>query len=300
MLVPLSRHILIWKYREQNYWGHVVWTGGVFSLILTVLLAYGQWVGPLQVKIVNERIDLPQLNLDRPLRIVAIADAQWQSVANKAYLEYVVNQVNLQYPDLIVWLGDLVEKDPSELTALKALQNLQAKQGKFAVLGNHDYYIAGSSGPSLAASRQIEDFWTEGGFVLLRNAAVRLQLNQGVIGIGGVESSWFNQQNHAEVNNQIETMQTDFNILLSHEPTSINSNANTSLYQFGLAGHCHGGQVDLPIIGAPIVPPGCLRGHIEGWQNVNGLDTYITSGIGTGLLRLRLGAPAEITVIDIY
>ena len=66
-----------------------------------------------------------------------------------------------------------------------------------------------------------------------------------------------------------------------------------------LAGHTHGGQVWLPIIGAPLVPSSVGQRYARGHVNEEGVDMFVTSGIGTSILPFRFMVPAEIAVVTI-
>jgi len=66
-----------------------------------------------------------------------------------------------------------------------------------------------------------------------------------------------------------------------------------------LAGHTHGGQVRLPIIGSPIVPSSYGQKYVAGHINDAGFDMFVTTGIGTSILPFRFMVPPEIAVVTI-
>lgn len=77
-----------------------------------------------------------------------------------------------------------------------------------------------------------------------------------------------------------------YSILLMHEPDYVD-NIDLNNYDLILAGHSHGGQVRLPLIGSIITPVGSKKYHNE-YYNISGKPLYVSSGIGTSLMRLRL------------
>ncbi|HEX6279978.1 MAG TPA: hypothetical protein VFZ49_08175, partial [Pyrinomonadaceae bacterium] len=66
-----------------------------------------------------------------------------------------------------------------------------------------------------------------------------------------------------------------------------------------IAGHTHGGQIWLPILGAPIVPSSYGQKYVAGHIRENGLDMFVTTGIGTSILPFRFMVPPEIAVLTI-
>jgi predicted MPP superfamily phosphohydrolase len=67
-----------------------------------------------------------------------------------------------------------------------------------------------------------------------------------------------------------------------------------------LAGHTHGGQVCLPIIGCPVIPSSYGQKYAYGHVRENNVDMFITTGIGTSILPVRFNVPPEIAVLKIY
>ena len=66
-----------------------------------------------------------------------------------------------------------------------------------------------------------------------------------------------------------------------------------------LAGHTHGGQINLPVLGAPIIPSNYGQRYTKGFVRDPDVDVFVTSGIGTSLLPFRFGVPPEIVVLEI-
>jgi hypothetical protein len=86
-------------------------------------------------------------------------------------------------------------------------------------------------------------------------------------------------------------------ILFRHDPGSLIK--TKSSFDIALAGHLHGGQVFIPGFGAPIVPGKSPRRWAQGWTELPLGRLFVTNGIGTSILPIRLGAPPEFVVLDL-
>jgi len=86
------------------------------------------------------------------------------------------------------------------------------------------------------------------------------------------------------------------NILLSHNPNSFNRAAELGI-ELSLAGHTHGGQVCLPVVGSVWGRSKLGERFVEGWNRLNGTQIYVSRGIGKSVLPLRLNCPPEITCL---
>ena len=67
-----------------------------------------------------------------------------------------------------------------------------------------------------------------------------------------------------------------------------------------IAGHTHGGQVWFPVVGSLVVPSSYGQRYASGHVKDNGLDMFVTTGIGVSILPIRFLVPPEIAVLTIY
>ena len=155
---------------------------------------------------------------------------------------------------------------------------INAKYGKYAVIGNHDY---------IEMDNVIKVF-NDSNFKYLENSYdIIYNQNNEKIFIGGIGNVSYNLDDidktmeYFNSNNDI-----DYKVMLVHEPDisdKIVENYNVSLI---LAGHSHNGQVRLPIIGALYTPPGSKKYYDEHYI-IDGANLYISSGIGVKTINYR-------------
>ena len=227
------------------------------------------------------------------LKIVHFSDLHYTRIITKKSVTKIINEINLIKPDIVFFTGDLVDTDKvltedDKNFLIESLSNINSTYGKYAILGNHD--IANNS-------EDIVDIYNKGNFKLLDNSYdIIYSKNNDKLFIGGLNSVSHELEDIDKVMSYYDTNDNNntYNIILLHEPdyadNIINSYDNIDLI---LAGHSHGGQIRLPIIGALYTPK---NGHkyVKGYYDLNGTSLYVTSGIGVSRYNFRLFNKPEI------
>ncbi|MCA0932187.1 metallophosphoesterase [Lutimonas saemankumensis] len=241
------------------------------------------------------------------LRVVQISDLHLGSFNFRYHiLERAVKIINHLKPDLIVFTGDLVNNFAWELKGWsEVLDKLEAKKGKFAVLGNHDYGDYSSwETPELKKSNfeSIKYFYKKIGFNLLMNESFVIKNEADEIAILGVEN-WgvppFKQ--YGDLEKSLENVKSiPFKILLSHDPTHWPEEvvSYTNIY-LTLSGHTHGMQAGVRLKNKQWSPIKFKYKHWAGLHQEG--DQYLNVNRGLGWLGFpgRLGMRPEITCIDV-
>ena len=220
-----------------------------------------------------------------PLRIVQLADLHYGPPdMSAARLAAIVDQANALHPDLIALTGDYHGGKWLDLAsgnlddAVRPLARLRSRFGTFAVRGNHD-----------------EPYWTPR--VLPRYHMTYLEnahVDAGPITVAGIDDL---STGHADIAAALKGIAPGRPVLLlMHEPDSfVRVPASVTLT---LAGHTHGGQVKLPLIGTPLT--NTAFGYVRGRYVEGGRMLIVSSGIGTSSLPIRWGVPPEIAVVTIH
>ena len=218
-----------------------------------------------------------------------------------AAIRRAVRLCNDQRPDAIVFTGDLVNSRATELAPfLTALSQLQAPDGVYSVLGNHDYgtYARWSSPREQAANLDtLKRLERQLGWRLLLNEHHCLHRGSDSIVVVGVENSGRPPfPDRGDLRRALQGTNGRFRILLSHDPTHWRREVlpRTDV-QLTLSGHTHDMQVSL--FGFSVsrwIYPEHRGLYLEG-----GRALYVNIGLGYVLFPLRLGAWPEITVITL-
>ena len=264
-------------------WTLVVLSAALIAATLDATLVELDWI-----EVVRSVEYLPMLRAGTPdLTLVHLSDVHVADLGPRERQAIAI--VNEAHPDLIVISGDLVRghEHPDELGTF--LGSLHARYGKFLVWGNHDYWdrVPGTWGPSVVAGS---------GFTLLRNSSAAITTPGGRIVIAGLDDPVTGHDNLRLALSKIE--RRDACILVAHSPEVVRNLGNWDI-DLVLAGHTHGGQVRLPLIGALYVPYGS-RDHLEGWFDVPpGARLHVSRGLGWSWLPIRFLCRPTIDVITL-
>jgi len=209
-----------------------------------------------------------------------------------AKVRRVVDTVNAARPDVIVLLGDYVIQGvpggtfiPPEATAAE-LARLHARLGLAAVLGNHDWWLD---------ARRVRAALESRGLPVLENQAAPYGSGAGRFWIAGVTDAWTKEY---DIGGTLAQVPVDAPVLLiTHNPDLFPYvPARVALT---LAGHTHGGQVRLPLLGRPIVPSEYGQRFAAGLVRENGHALFVTTGIGTSIIPVRFRVPPAISLLTL-
>ena len=224
----------------------------------------------------------------------------------------IVEQTNALKPDLALLLGDFVASrprradDPAPAEWAAELARLEAPAGRFAVLGNHDWWQDRRAQRELKGPTQSGIALENVGISVLENRAVRLETTAGplwIAGLGDQEAFVLRRRPRGfrygvdDLPATLAMIEDDAPaILMAHEPDVF---AKTPpRIALTLSGHTHGGQVRL-FGWSPIVPSRYGNRYAYGHVRENGHDLVVSAGLGTSKLPIRLGAPPEIVLIEL-
>lgn len=238
------------------------------------------------------------------LRIVQISDIHLGSF-NFRYpiLERAVKMINELDADLIFFTGDLVNNYAWELRGWdKIFQELQAKMGKYAVLGNHDYgdYSTWKTPKKKKANFElITHFFKKIDFKLLKNDSDIIEISNEKIAIIGVEN-WGNPpfKQYGNLDAAMQNVQyIKFKILLSHDPSHWSEEVqNKTDIVLTLSGHTHGMQAGINLKNKQWSPIQYKYKHWIGLHEENNQFLYVNKGLGWMGFPGRLGMRPEITL----
>lgn len=217
------------------------------------------------------------------LRVVQLTDIHHSIFTPLEYVQRAVKLTNLMHPDVVALTGDYVTFSPSYIWPVaQMLGKLRARHGVFAVLGNHDFKVDAGEITHALQAQSIR---------VLRNQHYALRARSATLWMMGVDDLWSGVDDMAAALHSVPAR--DPKILLCHNPMGIHRAASYGI-DFMLAGHTHGGQVRLPVVGSVRGNSKLGERFVDGWNRLNGTQIYISRGIGRSVVPLRLNCPPEI------
>jgi predicted MPP superfamily phosphohydrolase len=240
-----------------------------------------------ELELVHLESRLPGLAVPR-LRVVHVTDLHITEALPKEYYARLSRELAAREPDLVLLTGDYLSQ-LSRLPLLAAwLEGLpHARYGYFAVLGNHDLWLD---------AKGIRALLAENGVTTLSGTCATVRLASGGVRLCGTEAPWGPKLEPAVAQNAAEKLPL---VVMTHTPDNV-----YALHELGaaavFAGHTHGGQIRLPVVGSIIVPSVYGRRFDLGHFNVEGTELYVSAGVGADEPPLRIYCPPELAEVDFH
>jgi hypothetical protein len=254
--------------------------------VAAAIAVYG-WFEARHIRTEHVTLSTPRLAA-RPgrLRIVQISDIHLGLTVGTDRLRRIADAVREARPDLLVSTGDLLDgRMADEEGSVRLLAGLAPRLGKFAVTGNHEFYVG--------IGRAIE-FTTRAGFRVLRGEAVGVDGGLNIVGVDDPAGPGYASSGADEAALLASVPNGRFTLLLKHRPVMDRRSAD--FIDLQLSGHVHDGQIFpfrlivrffFPLIeGLYSFPPHPAR-------------LYVSRGSGTWGPPIRFLAPPEVTIIDV-
>jgi predicted MPP superfamily phosphohydrolase len=253
---------------------------------------YSLAIEPRWVDTVRLELRLPRLTpAFDGYRIVHITDMHMDGIGlTPARVQQVADWVRPWEPDAVVATGDFVTFNVNHFAqqAATAMAAFPARDGLFAVMGNHDHW----EGVEVVHSALEKE-----GITVLRNQVHTLTRGDETLHIAGTDCRI---ENFADIDAVLGQLPDDNSpaVLLAHEPDFADESAPTGRFDLQLSGHSHGGQVRYPF-GGPIWLPRLGRKYHSGQYQVGNMIQYTNRGIGSLSPNVRFNCRPEVTLITL-
>lgn len=264
------------------------------TIILTIVL-YSTLIGTKFIDIKEYKVEsnlLPETF--HGLKIVQISDIHYGTTINQKQLDKIVNKVNNLKPDIILFTGDLIDKNiiPTEQIKkelITSLSKLNCSLYKYAIYGDEDL-----------SNKLYKEIITSSNFTLLENSSTLLYYKGTtpimITGYNPIETS----PNYTIITDYVDEQDTTnyYKIVLTHEPDSIQKfiNYNPNLV---VSGHSLGGLIKLPFLKPSFLPENATQYYEEHYK-INNTEFYVSNGLGTSKINARLNNHASINLYRLY
>jgi len=235
---------------------------------------------------------IPVSNLPKAFsgfRIVQLTDLHYGALVPLGLIRSVLARANRIERDVIVCTGDYVHERNStgQIDSVWPLiAELNAPSGVFSVLGNHDHWA------DTSRSQQ----WLSHTGQELRHKVASIDRDGSRLWLVGAGDLWEDHRNLDELLSRIP--ESDCRVVLAHNPDTADTEFSSRV-DLMISGHTHGGQVDIPFIGTPILPVR-NKTYSSGLKaSPRGMNVFISRGIGWAVYPVRFNCLPEIAVLEL-
>jgi predicted MPP superfamily phosphohydrolase len=254
------------------------------------VLGYGALVQRTDFRVREIDVPLPGLPPDlEGLRLLQLSDIHLSVFLSERELARAIDAAIELRPHLALVTGDLITTVGDPLDAcIRQLARLKADAGVFGCLGNHERFAHVENYAARAAAAV--------GIPFLRSRARRLRFGNAVLNLAGVDYQAFPDKRDYLRGADRLIVPGACNVLLSHNPDVFPVAARQG-WNLQLSGHTHGGQVTVEIFDQDITPARVFTPYVYGLFRSGASAAYVTRGIGTLGIPVRIGAPPEIVLL---
>jgi uncharacterized protein len=246
-------------------------------IIAVSLIIYASWIEPYWIEVTHHHVNAP---LSSPIKIAHLTDIHTSGLGRRELK--LLKIIEAEQPDVIAITGDSINITSDYGGLRDLLIQLHAPLGVWLVRGNHeDWWPVDNE----------EQYYKSAGVKLLVNSSG--EVRDGIWFVG-FDDLYAGSPDMKKAFSGVP--EAAYKIALFHSPIYFETEAGRS--DLVLAGHSHGGQVQLPLIGPPYRPPFCGK-YIEGWFELRGTKMYVSRGVGTSIVDVRFWCRPEVAIITV-
>ena len=254
-----------------------VWLLVAIVVVLGSIAFYAAWIEPDWIEVTHHTV---AANIGTPIKIAHLTDIHTSGLGPRE--SRMLEIIDAERPDLIVITGDSISITSDYPGFRDVLMNLHAPLGVWVVRGNHeDWWPVDNE----------RAFYDSAGAQLLVNSNAQVRDGVWLIGIDDLYAG------SPDLEKAFAGVpESAYKVALFHSPVYFDKMAGRS--DLVLAGHSHGGQVRLPVLGALWTPP-FVGEYFSGWFEKQGTKMYVSRGIGTSIFDVRFWCRPEVAIITL-
>ncbi|PKM91330.1 hypothetical protein CVU82_01895 [Candidatus Falkowbacteria bacterium HGW-Falkowbacteria-1] len=267
----------------------------IVLMLISFVFIWARFVEPNFLITKNYNLNI-QNNSQNTLKVVVFSDIHLGAYNDTVLLKRAIKKINKAKPDLVLIPGDFVyfankENLVENFSVLKDL-----KMPKIAILGNHDY---GKNENNM--SKLISSSLESAGVLVIDNKIKILEIKNKNIEIVGLGDLWVGNPDYSILKPSEFEDKIDLTILLTHNPDSIyelkKDSSEIKDINLMVSGHTHAGQMRIPFLYKHVIPSS--HGFDKEFYTIDGINLFVTPGIGNVVLPLRIFDFPEISVLNI-
>ena len=258
---------------------------------------YSRWIEPGWLGVGRPTLKLARRTLSSPVKVLQLSDLHASDVVP---LEFIARAVRLglkEQPDLVLLTGDFITGRFARFNDYaKVLRPLSEQVPCFATLGNHDGGRWAAARKGYEDTENVRELLTLSGISLLHNQSAELRVQGSAIRLVGLGDAWAREFSPQTAFTARTADDKSPVFVLSHNPDTKDELRDYD-WDVMFCGHTHGGQLQIPLVGAPFAPVRDKR-FLKDLHSWEGRWIYITKGVGN-LLGCRFNCRPEISLITV-
>lgn len=262
----------------------------IIFIISLVFIVYTKIISTSGLKVKEERIELKKIpDSFNGVKIIQFSDLQYGSTIFEEEVKSLVKKINTRNPDIVVFTGDLIDQDykikhEEKEKIIKELNKINANIGKYAVSGDED-------------KEYFNTIFTQAGFTVLDDSydLIYNKENNPIL-ITGLKSETKDIDKAFSYYKEEKSNKDIYSILIMHEPDTIDQVLNNYKVDLALSGGNLNGEIYIPKVGGLITRKDAKK-YTKEYYKINDTRLYVSSGIGTDKLGIRLGTRPSINFL---
>jgi predicted MPP superfamily phosphohydrolase len=260
-------------------------------------ITYSRFLEPRWLGVGRATVKLRQGAVSAPIKILQLSDLHASPVVSLKFIAQAVAKGLALKPDLIFLTGDFISGKFGEFDAYAEVLSPLAKIAPcFAILGNHDGGSWAAARGGYVNTERVRKLLSDSGAKLLHNESTEVQVAGTALRLVGLGDWWAKECDPRTGFASMSESQEIPTLLLTHNPDTKELVRQYS-WDVAFCGHTHGGQLQVPLIGAPFAPVRDKR-FVKGLHSWEGRWIYITKGVGN-LLGLRINCRPEVSLVTL-
>lgn len=250
----------------------------ILFLIITLIFGYAVYKHTNTLEITSHRIELAKKK--RKLTIAHVSDLHTKGMGTLE--KQVIDTINDSKVDLIVITGDIATPNGTHEGYISVLKNFRAPEGIYYIPGNWEYW---------EPIHELQTILKENNIIDLTNKTQKISENLWLIGFDDSE------EGSPDLGIISNLPSSDVKIGIFHSPQFFDEVFTRT--DLNLAGHSHGGQIRIPLVGSLFLPTGTGK-YDQGWFKKENSKLFVSRGIGTSVLPIRFFCKPELAIIEVF
>lgn len=256
-------------------------------IVISLIFVYARFVEPrILVEKTADLASFTERNFG--IKVVVFSDLHIGIYKNSVSLEKIAEKTNAQNPDIVLIPGDFIYYISKENIDKELSSIAKIKAPVYAALGNHDEAKKGNF------RMEIETVLIKYGAHVINNKMEKINIKGNDLIVAGLNDLWGSDIDFQLLNNLPENI---YFIVIAHNPDSVYYFPENAKVDLVVSGHTHGGQIRFPFLYKYIIPS--AYGFDKGFYNVNGINVYVSPGVGLTGMPLRFLIPPQIDILNI-